>query len=157
MIIELVRFAYLENCTLGWLDVDTLKLATIERPWIVNPQGPGGKRRESCVPDGQYLVRPHTSARFPGTYALINTQLGVWHQPGDIPEGQAWGRSAILIHRANVVANIIGCIAVGLRHGFFADEHGVLDSKLALNELRAVLKQEKHSLVIRPSKGTEEV
>lgn len=156
MIIELVRFAYLDECTLGWLDVDDKRLATIERPWVpINH--PGGKRRESCVPDGHYLIRPHTSARFPRTYALVNPQLGVWYQPGDMPEGQTWGRSAILIHKGNVVTNVIGCIAVGLQHGLFGDEHGVLDSKKALDELRAILKQEKHSLVIRPTKGTEEV
>ena len=156
MIIELVRHAYLPECTLGWLDADNIKLATIERPWLPSKQL-GGKRRESCVPDGQYLVRPHTSTRFPRTYALVNPSAGVWYQPTDIPEGQTWGRSAILIHRGNVVANVIGCIAVGLRHGLFGTEHGVLDSKKALDELRAVLKQETHSIVIRPIKGTEEV
>lgn len=156
MIIHLVRFAYLDNCTLGRLDIGGIKLATIERPWIRNPAGGGGKRRESCVPDGQYSVRPHTSDRFADTYALINPDLGIWYQPDQIPSGQAWGRSAILIHAGNQVTDVIGCIAVGLRHCFFGSQHAVLESQKALGQLRATLGKSTHSIVIRPTRGTEE-
>jgi hypothetical protein len=154
--LHLVRFAYLDNCTIGWLDADSIKLATIERPWIRNNAGPGGKRRESCVPDGQYVLRPHTSDRFPDTYALVNPDLGIWYQPDEIPGGQAWGRSAILIHAGNRVSDVIGCIAVGLRHTFFGGEHAVLESQKALGQLRVVLGKGTHSIVIRTSRGTGE-
>lgn len=156
MIAVLTRFAYLHDCTLGWLDADTVRLATIERPWIAAPAGLGGKRRESCVPDGTYFVRPHSSDKFPDTFALINPQLGVWYQPDDIPDGQSWGRSAILIHAGNRVTDVIGCIAVGLRHSFVSQQHAALESRKALDQLRGVLGKESHSLVIRPTKGTEE-
>lgn len=156
MIIVLTRIAYLPTCTLGWLDADNIKLATIERPWIPNTVGPGGARRESCVPDGTYLVRPHTSDKFPDTYALVNPQLGVWYQPDDMPTGQSWGRSAILIHSGNRVTDVIGCIAVGIRHSMTSAEHLVLESKKALDQLRQILTKSTHSLQIRPTSGTAE-
>jgi len=46
----LTRFAYHTTCTLGWLTLDELRLATIERPWLPNPLGPGGQTLVSCVP-----------------------------------------------------------------------------------------------------------
>jgi hypothetical protein len=156
MIIELVRFAYLPDCTLGFLDADNIKLATIERPWIPDPDGPGGQPRESCIPDGTYHVSPWNSDRFPNTFILTNPFLGVYRQPGDVPAGQKHGRSAILIHAGNRVQDVIGCIAVGVRHSFFSQQHAVLESRKALDQLRTVLGKETHSLVIRPTKGTEE-
>ena len=45
MRLELIRVAYLQSCTLGVLRAEGLQLATIERPWIANEDGPGGKRR----------------------------------------------------------------------------------------------------------------
>jgi len=138
------RFAYLPFCTLGWLTCASLRLATIERPWLPNPHGPGGKPSLSCVPDGEYKLIPHTSQRFPNTYALISEPLGVYYQQR--PAGQAWGRTAILIHVGNFVADVIGCIAVGLRHG--AD--CVTNSRDAMDQLRAALGREQHGLTIRP-------
>lgn len=156
MIIELIRFAYLNDCTLGWLDADNIKLATIERPWISDPDGPGGQSRESCIQDGTYHVAPWTSEKFPDTYILANNALGVWTQPNLIPLSQKFGRSAILIHSGNLATDVIGCIVVGKRHAFYSQQHAVLESQKALGELRSVLGKESHSLVIRPTKGTAE-
>ncbi|MBX6381456.1 MAG: hypothetical protein IRZ07_00575 [Microbispora sp.] len=154
MIGELTRFAYLRSCTLGMLRFGELELATIERPWIPNPAGPGGRPRESCIPDGMYTVRPHASQRFPNTYALINHALGVYYQPGDVPPGQPWGRTAILIHVGNSVQDVIGCIAVGMHHA--AEQLMVVDSRIAMDRLRNVLGRDTHQLIIRPVAGTQE-
>jgi hypothetical protein len=156
MNLALTRFAYLPDCTLGWLMAGGLKLATIERPWFPNPKGIGGMPRVSCVPDGLYNVRPHTSDKFPDTYALVNQALGVYYQPGDIPAGQQWGRSAILIHAGNTVTDVIGCIAVGTSHSDDLASHSVKDSRAALNQFRAVLGRSNAILQIRPSAGTQE-
>lgn len=152
---ELTRFAYLSGCTLGRLRFGGLELATIERPWIPDPDGPGGAARISCVPDGAYQVQPWNSGKFADAYILVNNALGVYLQPGLIPPGQRWGRSAILIHPGNTVQDVIGCIAVGLRHD---DERPmVLDSRAAMDQLRAVLtRQGMHKLAIRPVAGTSE-
>lgn len=151
------RFAYLPDCTLGWLMIGALRLATIERPWKPNPKGQGGIPRESCVPDGLYTVRPHHSEKFPETYALVNAARGVYYQPGDVPAGQQWGRSAILIHAGNTANDVVGCIAIGLRHEVSgADLHYIGDSRVALGKLRALLGRDEAQLLIRPV-GTQEL
>lgn len=156
MNIELRRYAYLTKCTLGRLYAGPLVLETIERPWLRDPRGPGGQRVQSCVPDGVYRVIPHSSSKFGAVWALVNPDLGVWYQPGDIPAGQPWGRSAILIHVGNTVGDVIGCIAVGLRAQQLA-EYSVLESRIAIEQLRAALGRNIHTLTVRPSAGTAEV
>jgi hypothetical protein len=138
-----------EQRTLGTLTVGFVTYATVERPWLPNPEGPGGMRRQSCVPVGEYTVIPHHSANFPNTYALVNHDLGVWYQPHEIPAGQKWGRSAILMHVGNLVENVIGCIAVGKEHGTLRGEPAVLRSTLAMRELDKILNRHSHTLVIQ--------
>jgi hypothetical protein len=128
--------------------VQVAAFATIERPWIKNPAGPGGMPRVSCVPVGTYTIIPHHSVNFPNTYALVNPELGVYYQPGDIPAGQAWGRSAILMHVGNRVRDVIGCIAVGKEHGELQGEPAVLRSTLAMRELDRILNRQRHTLEI---------
>ena len=105
--------------------------------------------RQSCVPIGSYRVIPHHSVNFPNTYALVNHELGVWYQPYEIPAGQKWGRSAILIHVGNRVRNVIGCIAVGKEHGELGGEPAVLRSRLAMRELDQILNRQSHTLIIQ--------
>lgn len=147
----LTRFAYLPDCTLGWLEHDGLRLATIERPWIPVPEHRGGKLRESCVPDGRYLLRHHQGPRFQDVWALINPALDVYDEPRDR------GRSAILIHAGNTVGDVVGCIAVGLEHGELGHNTAVLFSQSALARLRTVLRDPLPSLEIRPTRGTVEI
>lgn len=153
MHLELIRFAYLPEYTLGTLRTPEFELATIERPWLPNPDGPGGQIGLSCVPDGQYVLRHHDSPRFPDTFALTNPELGVYYQTR--PEGQAWGRTAILMHQANRVREVIGCIAVGERHGRLYGSRAVLASKAGMDRLRALLRGSERVLTIRPTEGTE--
>lgn len=154
MILTLTRYAYLDTHTQGRLSFNGSELATIERPWIPNPDGRGGVLSQSCVPDGTYRLIPHDSARFPGTYALINHELGVYYQMR--PHGQSWGRTAILIHVGNLARDVIGCIAVGIMEGSLEGEHAVLSSRVAMDRLRAALGREEHTLVIEPA-GTREL
>lgn len=121
--------------TLGVLAAGEMKFATVERPWIENTTGPGGMPRQSCIPKGRYKIEPWDSAQFPRTYILTNPNLGVYRQPGDIPKGQTWGRSAILIHVGNMVDDVVGCIAVGLD----AAPQGVARSAKAMIALNRML------------------
>lgn len=153
---KLIRIAYLAQCTLGRLIVGDLKLATIERPWIPNPEGPGGMPRQSCVPDGDYRVIPHHSQGFPNTYALVSHGNAVYYQPSDKP-AQPYGRVAILIHAGNRVKDVIGCVAVGMQHTIAQGEHWLLDSQVAMSRLREALgRTSHHPLEIRPTAGTHE-
>lgn len=163
MKLELVRFAYLPRCVLGWLTGGGLRLATIEDPWRRDPDGPGGTRREgsqleSCVPDGQYELMPHTGAKWQNTWALVNPTLGVWHQDSQKPPGlTAWGRSAILLHSGTDEGSSLGCIILGLSHAVFDNRYRVMDSQQALNQLRGTLLGGQHQLLIRPVTGTTEL
>lgn len=162
MNLTLIRCAYLRQATLGYLYAGHLKLATLEEPWSPDPDGPGGQRREpgkpeSCIPDGLFALRPHVSARFPeGVWVLVNEAIGIYDQPGDIPTGQLWGRSAILIHPGNRTTDIMGCVAVGMRYQLMDNEHVVLESRTAVDQLRGLLGRDIHSLQIRPIAGTSE-
>lgn len=120
------------------------KFFTVELPWIEHPDGPGGMQLKSCVPPGEYAIRPHHSHNFPNTYALTNPEIGVWYQPRDIPKGQKWGRCAVLVHIGNTVKDIRGCIAIGKERY----EHGVLRSGVAMRELNRLLGKERHTLEI---------
>lgn len=154
MNLTLTRFAHLPDCTLGELVAGPLKLATIERPWIENPAGPGGMPRQSCVQEGRYRLIQHTGGAFQRVWALINPDLGVWYQPGDMPRGQKWGRSAILIHAGNRVRDVVGCIAVGRMHAPWANgENSVRDSQLAINALRGVIGTGEHAITITRKVG----
>lgn len=155
MELELERIAYLETCTIGRIVSPLLiggPLCTLERPWIPNPAGRGGTLSKSCIPDGRYVVRRHETARFPGTYALTNEELGVYYQ--ERPAGQAWGRTAILMHKAAQVEDVIGCVGLGLRYAIYSDRVTLLSSGEALRVLRAALGHtERHTLLIRPTRG----
>lgn len=153
MQITLTRHAYLPDCTLGTLSVGSLLLQTIERPWIKNPEGQGGMPDESCVPDGTYVVSPYSSAKFPNVFQLVSYPCGVFEHT--IPQGQKWGRTHVLIHAANRAKELNGCIAVGMRAWISEGEHAVLESRKALEQLRQVLGNEKHFLLIQPTKGTQ--
>lgn len=143
---------------MGKLLVGNLDLCTLEEPWISDPDGPGGQRRdrnhrESCVPDGEYTLFPHTGTRFKNVWALVNPDLGVYRYDFDIPFRQSWGRASILIHSGNTTDDILGCILVGLVHGALNGKPAVLNSQDALNTLRATLGVGKHQLEIRPLEG----
>jgi hypothetical protein len=97
-------------------------------------------------------VRPHHSARFPNTYALVNEALGVYYQTR--PAGQKWGRTAILIHVGNFVTDVIGCIAVGTGHDSYSS---VVSSRVAMDKLRAALGNEEHGILIHPASTFPEV
>lgn len=155
MKLELTRYAYLDDMTLGRIKTPEFELQTIERPWKPNTEGLGGVLRESCVPDGDYSLIPHSSERFPGTFALVNEALGVWYQQR--PPGQSWGRTAILIHVGNFVQDVVGCIAVGVKAGTLNGRHAVLGSKDAMGKLNELLgRQVEHGIVLQPAR-TEEI
>lgn len=158
----LVRHAYGSDATLGRLHFGEHSLFTLEEPWSHDPDGPGGQKREpgkaeSCVPDGEYLLHPHTGTTFKNVWCLVNVTLGVYRNAGDIPAGQKWGRSSILIHAGNTTDDILGCVVVGLRFARMGGKPAVLESRAALDQLRTALGAGQHNLEIRPTLGTKEL
>lgn len=105
------------KCTLGLLFAGDLSLCTIERPWIpaADPaRDRGGLKNLSCVPPGLYRLERHNSETHPLTYALVNHELDVVHYEGDDHDPDE-DRATCLLHVANYVHNVIGCIGPGTR------------------------------------------
>lgn len=99
-----------------------LQLQTLERPWIFN------ERKVSCIPTGTYLVKPHISPKFGKCFKIQDVK----------------GRSDILIHSGNVVADTIGCVLVGLSSGSVDDSDTamVYSSRKAMAVLLALIDKE---------------
>ena len=78
--------------TIGRLFMNGKQLCvTLELPWKNN------ERRVSCIPTGKYKVIRRTSKKYGEHFYLTN-----------VP-----GRTLILIHHANYVSDLLGCIGVG--------------------------------------------
>ncbi|SHO58776.1 DUF5675 family protein [Vibrio quintilis] len=114
---------------------------TIERPWKDNQPG------ISCVPAGEYDLIPHQSPKFGNVYALDAEQNGVTvFGPSQ--------RTHILMHVANRVDQLEGCIAVGMEFGVLKNKHNqnvwaVLDSRTAFDQLMTFLGGQPARLIIK--------
>lgn len=137
MILE--RFAYTPTETEGrlWLDAKT-SVHTLERPWIDGL--PGGMPFESCVPDGSYELIPHERPNGDRVYALRNADLGVYYT--DQERAGRPGRYLILIHSANWVEQVVGCIAPGLVRTIADNKRMVRSSREAMRKILAKPRKE---------------
>lgn len=89
------RFNQSKYQTLGELLFDGKVLCkTLELPWMSNQRG------KSCIPTAEYTVVRRVSPKYGEHFHLL-----------DVP-----GRQWILIHPANYVSQLLGCIAVGKSH-----------------------------------------
>lgn len=120
---------YLEKCTLGTLSIyldgrdafdnvqsPLVRLATLELPWKDN------QRNISCIPEGTYMCVPRSSVKHGAHFHLVN-----------VPQ-----RSLILIHVANYISQLQGCIAPGMQHSDI-NKDGIMDvasSGAAMNIIR---------------------
>ena len=114
MRIELVRFAHLDQGTLGKLTIPGgPTLYTVERPWKNN------EPFISCIPSGVYPLEWDTTGRIKQVPRLRNTGV----------------RTQINIHTANHAGELHGCIAPGLTWSIDAGTPMVLNSRAALELL----------------------
>lgn len=90
--IDLVREPSTDKGTFGEMFEGAESICkTIERPWLENKNG------VSCIPEGSYVMK------------LVDTpHHGFVYEVQDVPN-----RTAILIHVANVMTDLEGCIGVG--------------------------------------------
>ena len=97
----------------------------------------------SCIPAGVYTCQPWSSKKYPDHYNVMR-----------VP-----GRSGILIHQGNfcgdiekgLLSNVQGCILVGRQFGTIKGQQAVLSSRLAMNDLRAILGSAHFTLEIKES------
>lgn len=104
--------------TFGTLEVEGLHLYTVELPWR------GNERNVSCIPAGEYDVIRWDSPSKGDCFKVL-----------DVP-----GREDILIHVANTIRDLEGCIGPGRARGLFqpGSRPGVVRSRLALADLKAI-------------------
>lgn len=89
---------------------------TLERPWAGNQSG------ISCIPPGQYPVIMPESPRFGRPMMRL---------------GNTDPRRGILIHAANQVGQLQGCIALGKRHG----PESLIESRIAVDKLETLVRE----------------
>jgi hypothetical protein len=127
MNLTLQRTSQTSGGTIGMMMLPDSELYTLELPWVPEAGFPGGAPDKSCVPAGIYQLALHDTARHPKSFALVNRALGVIHEPDPaFPNA----RVACLIHIANFIRDLEGCIGVGTATG----DNCVLNSVIAYGE-----------------------
>ena len=110
---------------------------TVERPWLDN------RKNVSCVPEGDYIMHPHVSPKFGMCYALEHkddSSIVSIHGPSE--------RTHILLHKANRVCELQGCIAPGMDFGVIKGDWAVTSSGVALDRVMKYLGNQKARLII---------
>jgi hypothetical protein len=137
MNITLDRFCHNEFGTFGKLCIGPHKFYTVEQDWENN------KPNLSCVPNGTYNLRYFNSERHGATYIMSNGDLGVSEFKGQAK------RFGCLIHSANLASQLEGCIAPGLRLGFYRNQWSVSSSGDAMKIILSLLGEvDSHVLTI---------
>lgn len=106
---------------------------------------PGGEAEGEPVPAGVYELKPHDSKKYGRIWAMVNPELGVYHQPGDIPKGETGRFACLFMHSGNTHEHTLGCVLAGLTRG---PNETVLRSREAIAKLKELLPWERHSLTI---------
>ena len=135
MILNLIRYAYTPEETLGVLKFPVLEgvskysLWTVECPWdgLNTPF-------VSCIPDGEYSLQAFDSERHKDSWVIT-----------PVP-----GRTGILLHPGNDVSDTTGCVCPGITR----TNVKVWESQDAMRLLNYVLsRNEQHQIVIGPGLG----
>lgn len=121
MILE--RTSYDENRVRGVLIAGPNRFQTVEPPWLDN------EPFFSCVPEGAYMLEPHSTDKYPDTWALVGKEVGHWPADGK-------KRSVCVFHAGNSSLDTMGCILPGLE----GDSDRVYQSRAAMTGLRRYLK-----------------
>lgn len=127
------RIAYTKFGVMSIMTAVNKTFVLLTDPWVATPEYPAGQPEVSCIPDGTYQGVLHNTPDHPNTIALVNPDLGVFHNPGDVPEDKkVWARTDCLIHNANFVRQVQGCHAIGEDFAIIEDEAGDKKYKLAV-------------------------
>lgn len=130
MSIILTRSLSTHNGTFGLWSIDDAPICvTCELPWANNQKG------LSCIPNGIYQCIRHISTKFP---------LGNTWEVTNVLE-----RTGILIHNANDIADLEGCIAVGSGFGIVNMLPAVINSVATLQMLNEKLGEEFDLIIIQ--------
>lgn len=135
MRVKIERFVYSTMGTFGVLYVDDVPLCyTVERPWRQN------KPNVSCVPEGDYKLTPRMS----GVMKRTTRDRFDW----GFEVGPVLNRTYIMIHPANMMSDLEGCVGVGKHLGVVHSKWAVTKSQAAYSELVEKLSRETHDIEI---------
>ena len=105
---------------------------------------PGGEAEGEPVPAGTYRLVPHDSKKYGRIWAMVNHELGVYHQPAERHNGK--GRFACLFaHAGNRHEDTLGCVLLGMARG---QNETVVRSREAVTMLKDLLPWVEHTLTI---------
>lgn len=98
---------------------------TLEKPWQ------GNEPWVSCIPDGNYLIKPTTSPKFGQTYYFESVLGGIVDLTNAV-------RTHCLFHKANHASELHGCVTLGSSVGVIYNKHNkpefaVLNSRKTIN------------------------
>lgn len=127
MRLELKRFAKTPMGVFGSLDIEGVRLYTVERPDLNN------QRNISCIPAGDYRVVPRWYFR--GGYDAYEIK-------------KVMNRDHILIHIANTMHDVEGCVGLGTELGCVRGLWAVKNSRKAFNYFREVVGDREFTLRI---------
>ena len=143
MNIYLERYGSTPHGVFGELVIGDHMFYTVERPWLDN------KPFKSCIPNGEYDLKPFTRQNGDKVYALVNEDITYHEEPGCT-------RYSVLMHKANTMDDLAGCIAPGTGLGFIKNKWAVLNSSFSMGEIMRLLPEdEDHHISIRWQKNGE--
>lgn len=103
--------------TLGIITEDGKEICqTLEKPWVDVELDGISDKNVSCINADTYICKRVHSPKFGEVFEITN-----------VPN-----RDHILIHNANFLRELLGCVAVGLQSGEANGEYCVYKSKMAL-------------------------
>ena len=120
---------YRMTCVLGTLKIGDTAIKTLERPWLNN------EPNRSCIPEGTYRC-DFMECSSSGKYRRV------WHVQDVV------GRTEILFHAGNLIEDSLGCILVGLSHGYLSGREAVLSSRKGLDEMRKHIGENSFTLIV---------
>ena len=120
---------YRMTCVLGTLKIGDTAIKTLERPWLNN------EPNRSCIPEGTYRC-DFMECSNSGKYRRV------WHVQDVV------GRTEILFHTGNLIEDSLGCILVGLSHGYLSGREAVLSSRKGLDEMRKHIGENSFTLIV---------
>lgn len=131
----ILRRGYTPRGVFGQLETLQRSYLTLERPWE------GNKAFVSCIPEGVYTLRKRRSG------VVEDTTDGEYLEGWEVTNVP--GRTYIMIHPANTMDQLEGCIAPGLGTGVLPDRNqdpqwAVLNSYAAFKMLMEDLEERDH-------------
>ena len=96
--------------------------------WVMEREWKFTRRNVSCVPRDEYLLEPHSTEKYPRTWALLGS--GVSHS-----EIEGVPRYACVLHKAIFPSDLEGCLTLAKSISCYGAAHGPREAMDEFREL----------------------